>query len=203
MAATVIQIDQADVKFGAAPVAPDDPNDPYDVDPADLTDYSCQVTRAEITSTANTTETTVPPTFCQPESRLSVPVASTFVLNLDILQDWTVAAGLSAWLFKNDATTKAFALYLEGTANPVAKGLIVVTAGGFGGTPGQPLVATVTLNIQGYPVILDSAGASLRPAPVVGTTETATATGTTTGTPTGAGSTPTTSGTTTETAPAA
>lgn len=165
MASTVIQIDQADVKFGAAPVAPDDPNNPYDVDPASLTDYSCQVTRAEITSTANTTETTVPATFCAPESRLSVPVASTFVLNLDVLQDWTVAAGLSAWLFKNDATTQAFALYLDGNTNPVAQGLVVVTAGGFGGTPGQPLVATVTLNIQGYPVILDSTGSPLRPEP--------------------------------------
>jgi len=166
MAATVIQIDQADVKFGAPPVAPEDPNNPHDIDPATLTDYSCQVTRAEITSTANTTETTVPATFCQPESRASVPVASTFVLNLDILQDWTVAAGLSAWLFTNDATTQAFALYLDGEVNPVAKGLVVVTAGAFGGTPGQPLVATCTLNIQGYPVILDSTGTSLRPEPV-------------------------------------
>lgn len=156
MPSTVIQIDQAEVRFGDAPAggAP--------VDPASLTDYSCQVTRAEITSQSNTTTTTVPATFCSPASELSVPVASTFTLDLDFLQDWTVAAGLSAWLFKNDATTKAFALYLQGSDDPVATGRIICQAGGFGGTPGEPLVASVSLNIQGYPEIVGADGQSIR-----------------------------------------
>jgi hypothetical protein len=170
MSAVILQIDKAEVRFGDAPVA----GSP--LDPSTLTDFSCQVTKAEITSQSNTTTTSVPATFCQPASEVSVPVASTFQLNLDFLQDWTQAAGLSAFLFKHDAERKAFALYLEGNVNPVATGEIIVQAGGFGGTPGQPLTSTVTLNINGYPDIKDKTGVSIRPIAV-------TATGATAGTP--------------------
>jgi len=164
MSAVILQIDKAEVRFGDAPATG------AAVDPLTLTDYSCQVTRAEITSTSNTTTNTVPATFCQPASEVSAPVASTFQLNLEFLQDWTAVNGLSAWLFKNDATTKAFALYLDGNDNPVATGQFIAQAGGFGGTPGTPLVATVTLNIQGYPDIKDGAGTSIRPVAATGAT---------------------------------
>jgi hypothetical protein len=156
MSAVILQIGKAEVRFGEAP-----PSGP--IVPQTLTDFSCQVTRAEITSQSNTTTTSVPATFCQPASEASVPVASTFQLNLDFLQDWTQANGLSAWLFKNDATEQAFALYLQGAADPVATGTIIAQAGAFGGTPGQTLTASVTLNIQGYPDIKDATGASIRP----------------------------------------
>jgi hypothetical protein len=156
MPSTIIQIDKAEVRFGDAPASG------AALDPSTLIDFSCQVTRAEITSQSNTTTTSVPATFCSPASERSVPVASTFQLNLEFLQDWTQANGLSAWLFKNDATTKAFALYLQGSENPVATGQIIAQAGGFGGTPGEALTASVTLNIQGYPDIKDPTGSSLR-----------------------------------------
>lgn len=156
MSATVLQIDKAEVRFGSKPASG------QPIVAASLTDYSCQVTRAEITATSNTTTTTVPATFCQPASEASVPVASTFQLNLDALQDWTVINGLSAFLFQNDATEVAFALYLQGATEPSATGVVIAQAGGFGGTPGEPLVSSVTLNIQGYPDIKDSAGTSLR-----------------------------------------
>jgi hypothetical protein len=150
MPSTIITINQAEVRFGPKGTTP-------------LTeDYSCQVTKAEITSTSNTTTTSVPATFCSPASERSVPVASTFQLNLEFLQDWTEVDGLSAYLFKNDATEVAFEMFLEGADDPSAKGVVIAQAGGFGGTPGQPLVSTVTLNIQGYPTILDSAGTDIR-----------------------------------------
>jgi hypothetical protein len=162
MPSTVIQIDKAEVRFG-------DVADP--IVPNALTDYSCQVTRAEITSTANTTTTTVPATFCSPASEANVPVASTFQLNLEFLQDWIVEGGLSIFLFANDATRKAFALYLDGSTDPVAMGTVVCQAGGFGGVPGEPLQASVTLNIDGYPTILDAAGNDVRnPAPAAAST---------------------------------
>jgi hypothetical protein len=164
MTAVVLQIDKAEVRFGDAPATG------VALDPSTLTDFSCQVTKAEITSQSNTTTTSVPATFCQPASELSVPVASTFQLGLDFLQDWTQAAGLSAFLFKHDAERKAFALYLEGNVNPVATGEIIVQAGGFGGTPGQPLTSSVTLNINGYPDIKDATGASIRAIPATGAT---------------------------------
>jgi hypothetical protein len=151
MPSTVITIDQAEVRFGPK------------ADPLVAVDFSCQVTRAEITSTSNTTTTSIPATFCSPASERSVPVASTFQLNLEFLQDWTDAAGLSAYLFQNDATEVGFEMYLEGATDPSATGVVIAQAGGFGGVPGQPLVSSVVLNIQGYPTILNSAGASIRP----------------------------------------
>ena len=73
-------------------------------------------------------------------------------------------AGISAWLFKNDATEKAFALYLDGEEDPSAVGRIVVVAGAFAGSPQTPLTFAVEMAIQGYPDIKDSAGASIRSA---------------------------------------
>ena len=156
MPSTIIQIDNAEVRFGAKPAS-------GPVVPANLTDFSCQVTNAQINSTSNTTTTAIPATFCGPAAEAQVPVASTFQLDLDFLQDWTVASGLSAWLFKNDATEQAFAMYLDGSNEPVAQGIIIAQAGAFGGTPGEALVATVSLSIQGYPQINDPSGNSLRP----------------------------------------
>lgn len=156
MSSTIIQIGKADVRFGPFPAS-------GTLDPDQLTDFSCQVTNAAINSTSNTTTTSIPATFCAPASEASVPVASSFTLDLDFLQDWTQAAGLSAWLFKNDATEQAFALYLKGQENPVATGKIIAQAGAFGGTPGEALTATVSLAIQGYPDIKDPAGNSIRP----------------------------------------
>lgn len=170
MPSTVIQISQAEVRFGPGPIPP-----LTDVDPLLLTDYSCQVTSASIGAASNTTTTTVPATFCQPASEANVPVASTFTLDLDFLQDWTAADGLSEWLFANDATEQAFALYLQGAEDPVATGKIIVQAGAFGGAAGEPLTATVSLNIQGYPVIIGAAGTPIRTV-AAGATTAATAT---------------------------
>jgi len=160
MPATVIQISNASVKFGAVA-------DP--IDPATLTEFQCQVTRAEITSTSNTTSTSVAATYCQPASEATVPVASSFALDLEYFQDWTlpVAQSLSAFMFKHDAEKQAFALYLDGSVDPEAVGVITCQAGAFAGTPGEPLVATGTLPIDGYPVITDSAGAPIRAATVM------------------------------------
>lgn len=155
MPSTVIQINAAEVRFGAVPAT-------GPILPASLTDYSCQVTSASIGAASNTTTTSVPATFCGPASEVNVPVASTFTLDLDFLQDWTAASGLSEWLFANDATEQAFALYLQGAADPVATGKIIVQAGAFGGAAGEPLTATVSLNIQGYPTILNAAGEDIR-----------------------------------------
>lgn len=165
MSTTIMQIAAAEVRFGACPGGP--------LDAAALQalgdDFSCQVTSAQITSTSNTSTVQVPATFCAPASERAVPVASGFALNLDFLQDWKIdtaanpgAVSLSEYLFKNDATEVCFALFLKGNENPVAGGKVIAQAGAFGGAPGQPLTSSVTLNIQGYPVILDQAGNALR-----------------------------------------
>jgi hypothetical protein len=140
---TVLIIKSADVKFGAVPTPP------APIDPAALTDYSCQVVEARITATPNTTD--VPATFCEPASKINVP--SSFDLELQGLQDWGDAASLSQYLFDNDATQAAFALYLDDTTDPEATGIVSLAAGDFGGVAGEVLVMKLTLPILGKPTI--------------------------------------------------
>src|SRR4029077_10893082 len=148
----VITITDAPVALGPAPAT----GQPIVV--GTLTDFKCQITRAEITTTANSTTTDRIATFCQPAAQTNVPVASSFALALEGFQDWTDSAGISAWLFGNDATVKAFALYLDKQTNPAAPGRVIVQAGNFAGLPQEPLTFAVELPIDGYPDIKNSAG---------------------------------------------
>jgi hypothetical protein len=152
MARVVKIIKNAEVRFGPPPVAP------APIDPVTLTDFSCQVTEARITASANTTD--VPATFCEPASSINVP--SSFTVELNGLQDWGAAESFSEFAFINDAEQVAFALYLDGAVDPSATGLCSMAAGDFGGTAGEPLTFSASLPILGYPAITDSAGLPLR-----------------------------------------
>jgi hypothetical protein len=150
MARVVKIIKNAEVRFGTLA-------DP--IDPATLTDYSCQVTSATITASANSTD--VPATFCEPASSINVP--SSFSLDIEGLQDWGAAESLSEYTFIHDAEQVAFAVYLDGATDPSATGTCSLAAGDYGGTAGEPLTFTQSFPILGYPNITDSAGAPLRP----------------------------------------
>ena len=156
----IITITDATVALGAIPAGY--PTTP--IDPATLTDHKCQDTRAEITATSASTTTDRAATFCSAAASVLVAVASNFALALVGFQDWTATSGISAWLFKNDASEQAFALYLDGETDPSAFGTVVVVAGAFAGSPQVPLTFAVELPVQGYPTILDSAGVSIRAA---------------------------------------
>lgn len=152
MARVVKIIKNANVGFGPVPAAG------TPIDPATLDDYSCQVTEARVTATANTTD--VAATFCEPKSKINAP--SSFELTLAGLQDWGVADGLSEFLFAHDAENMAFGVFLDGVLDPSASGVCSIAAGDFGGVAGEPLTLSLTLPIQGYPEITDSAGVSIR-----------------------------------------
>lgn len=152
MARVVKIIKNAEVRFGPVPAAG------APIDPATLVDYSCQVTEARVTASANTTD--VPATFCEPASSINVP--SSFTLELNGLQDWGAAESFSEYSFINDAEQVAFALFLDGNTDPQATGVCSMAAGDFGGTAGEPLTFSASLPILGYPDITDSTGASLR-----------------------------------------
>jgi len=163
MSTHIMQISDAEVRLGPKP-ASGTVLDAAAI--AALTDFKCQVTAATIEASSNSTPSAVAATFCGPASEVQVPVASTFTLNMGILQDWdlpgSVTASVSRFLFLNDAKEIGFALYLKGNADPVATGVVIAQAGSFGGTPGEPLVATLTLPIQGYPNITDATGTPIR-----------------------------------------
>jgi hypothetical protein len=141
-------IKAASVKFGAPPVPPGP------IVPSTLTDYACQVVEGRITAAPNVT--TVPATFCASKSDIYAP--SSFTLELQGLQDWGNAASFSEYLFHNDATQQAFALYLSGATDPSATGICSIAAGDFGGVAGDVLVLKLSLPILGKPTITTTGG---------------------------------------------
>ena len=151
MSRTVKIIKNAEVQFG-----------PVVVDPAPFVgvDFSCQITEARITASANTTD--IDATFCEPASSINVP--SSFTLELNGLQDWGDAESFSEYAFVNDAEQVQFALYLDGTNEPSASGIVSMAAGDFGGVAGEPLTFSASLPVLGYPIINGSDGTPLRPA---------------------------------------
>ena len=136
MSATVIVVIDATVRFG---------------DVAAGVDYKCQVTKAELVATPNLQ--TVPATGCQPETQ--VPAATGFTLDLEYLQDWGAADSLGQYLFDNDTLEVDFSVSLDtdNVTMPVASGTVRLVPGSYGGQFGTPLLATVTLPVQGKPVI--------------------------------------------------
>ena len=146
MAIYILTIKDARVKFGAAPTGG------AAIDAATLDDYSCSVTEARIAASANTVD--VPATFCSPASQTAA--ASSFSLEMNGLQDWgrtDTVDSLSEYLFVNDATIVAVALFLAGEVVPKAQGLVTVVAGDFGGVAGEPLTFTGSFPFLGKPEI--------------------------------------------------
>lgn len=150
MASTVIVITNASFKLAD--------------DAASITtapDFQCQVNSAAIN--ANPNLQTVPATMCGGESQ--VPAATGYELELTFLQDWTLSAGLSFYLFENDTEEKHFSLSLNDDTAPIATGTLRCVAGAFGGDAGSPLQATVTLPIQGKPTISKPTGTTFAAEP--------------------------------------
>lgn len=116
---------------------------------ATASDFSCQVISAALTATSNPQQ--VPATFCTPAKE--VPAPSSWALDVTYLQDWTDPAGLSMYLYENDAAAADFTLTLSGATEPSAAGTVYLVAGGYGGDAGVPLQATVTLPCADKPVI--------------------------------------------------
>lgn len=118
---------------------------------AAATVFTCQVSQAALTPTANTVD--VPATFCAPASQAAA--ASSWALDLVLLQDWGDVASASMFLFDNDAQVVDFKVDGIGiSGSPMqATGQCTVVAGAFGGEAGIPLEATVSLPILGKPVI--------------------------------------------------
>jgi len=121
------------------------------------TDYTCQVTSAQIK--ANPKLQTVAATFCAAESQS--PAASGWQLDLTWLQDWgapTVVGppptgSLSQYMFDNDAELKWFKIVPTDPAAPGAEGQCYVVAGEYLGAAGAPLTATATCPCPVKPTI--------------------------------------------------
>jgi hypothetical protein len=98
------------------------------------TAYQCQVQNAKIVATAN--YQTVPATGCDGPSQSAGKTS--FALQIQWLQDWTDAAGLSKYAYDNDASVKWVEFQLDAAIpEVVATGPVTITCGSYGGNFGD------------------------------------------------------------------
>jgi hypothetical protein len=109
------------------------------------TDATCQIIAATVEGVAKSS--TIPATFCDPES--DIAQASGRQLVLRFLQDWTNPDGVCRYLDGADGTTVYFRLDLPpGAAKTTrAEGRCSAVAPAFGGETGQAVEATITLPV--------------------------------------------------------
>jgi hypothetical protein len=120
------------------------------------------VTTAQVNATPNLQE--VPATFCQAATQ--VPAATSYELALSGLQDWTVADGLSMFLFDNDTKEGWVQVSMPtqdvGDAIATAECHVRYVAGSFGGPAGSPLTFDVVLPCQEKPTIVAGTAAAVQ-----------------------------------------
>lgn len=155
MPATQITITDALARFALGPTVPPDWT------AGTVEAFSCQVTTAQINATPNLVE--VPATWCQGATQTAA--ASSFELALSGLQDWTVADGLSMFLWENDTREGWVQLSIptSETGDPIAVAVCHVrfVAGSFGGAAGSPLTFDATFPCQEKPTITPGTAALL------------------------------------------
>lgn len=153
MATTIFKINKGEVGFSLA-----DPGKAIAAASlADYTAFSCLVTSGVITATQNIDTDEVPGTFCDPATETNVPTATTFSLDLSVLQDPQddATTGLAKFLWDNDSGVTGDPVYFylglaDGTA-PKAIGEVFITPMDFGGEPRVVLTSDLSFPIEGRP----------------------------------------------------
>jgi hypothetical protein len=116
-------------------------------------DLSCQVTSGALTSSPNTTTDTTPATFCAPEQTTTNVGVTSFTLDVSLLPDEDIAAGVSAYLYEHDTDEVYFLLGLDGVNPPKAVGRARAVAAQVGGDPRVTRTVTVSLPVTARPDI--------------------------------------------------
>lgn len=147
-------VDTGDTGYSSDWQAPDG-KDLTDVVLADYTtgggDFSCQVTSGALNASPNTSPKTTPATFCGPEVTTTQVGVTSFTLDVNILQDPHIKAGISRYLFQHDTEKLYFYLGLNGNNPPKAIGVVRCIAGAFGGDARADLTATLSLPCEKKP----------------------------------------------------
>jgi hypothetical protein len=149
MPKTVLKIENAHIGFSLT-----DPAVTVDLAViADYSDFSCQVTSAELTASPNISSETIPATGCEAAETVPIVGTTSYSLVLGYLQDANVAAGLSRFLYENDADLVYFMMGMDGDDPPKAIGQVRATSGTIGGAMRTTLQASVTLPCESKPDI--------------------------------------------------
>ena len=118
-----------------------------------FTGFTCQITSGSLTASPNVTQETVPATWCDPEESIPQVGKTSYSLELAFLQDPDVDSGLSRFLFEHDTQDAWFFMGLDGGNPPKAIGQCRLVAGTIGGDARVTLTASVTLPVDGKPLV--------------------------------------------------
>jgi hypothetical protein len=118
-----------------------------------FTDFTCQITSGALTASPNVGSETVPATWCEPEKTIPQVGETSYALDLSYLQDPQIVAGLSRFLFENDAKEAFFFMGLDSNDPPKAIGKVRLVSGAIGGPGRTTLTATVSLPVDGKPAV--------------------------------------------------
>ena len=116
-------------------------------------DFTCQITSAVTTPTAATAATDVPGSWCTPGYSQPLPGASTWTLDIEMIQDANDPDGLSAYLYEHDGV-EGWVYMATGAAEgpPKCMSHVYLQASAIGGTPATPLTATVNFRCLEKPL---------------------------------------------------
>jgi hypothetical protein len=154
--------------FGLSLTAPTPtPTDACTATATSFTDFSCQITSGAISASPNVTDDTVAATWCSAESTTQQVGETSFTLDISILQDPDVSAGLSAFLFTHDTELIYWFVGMAADDPPQAYGSARCVAGTIGGEARVALTADVSLPISGKPFVCF--GDATTSVPVAGT----------------------------------
>lgn len=153
MSAPTFKIEDAELGFATS-----DPGGTIaDAQLSQYTDFSTKIVRGVLVATTNFVTERVEATFKEAESESVSPGPTQWELQLRVLQDPSVTAGLAAFLYANDAGETNNAVYfMLGLANasaPKARGTVYLGPQDFGGTGQSVLYADLRFRCPVRPEI--------------------------------------------------
>ncbi|WP_144719242.1 hypothetical protein [Agrococcus jejuensis] len=124
----------------------------------DVGDFEKHVSQVELTPSSGS----VSWKGLNPDAVFNFPTGTTWACTLAYAQDWSQATSLSRYLFDNDGAEVVLTFLPNNGAvvsatNPAFRVTVTLQAGAVGGTVDSVAAATVTLQVQGKPVIVTTA----------------------------------------------
>ena len=115
-------------------------------------DYAAHVDQVTFTPASSTT------TWTGLKSNTFTDVSTaTWTVTLNYAQDWTTEDSLSLYLFENEGETVTATFKPRAGVGPSFTADLVITPGAIGGTVNQVATASVTLGVDGKPVLIPAA----------------------------------------------
>lgn len=105
------------------------------------------------------TPSTSPQTWrgLNPDATFTNVGSASWTVDIEYAQDWTTTNSLSAYLFANQGETKAVSFTPTNGVGPSFEVDVIIVAGAIGGAVDSYGAATVSLPVQGQPVLVPAA----------------------------------------------